>query len=94
MDKTALKLQDTLGEIEIDCDKTLAVISNLLDEYEVFEDDEPSIQQLKSCCVNEDDKVGLNTFKFVAGYSEIVTFIRIALDYTYSIKQKVEKALE
>ena len=93
MEKSALKLQDTLGEIEIDCDKTLAIINNLLAEYDFCEDDEPSIQHLKSSCLNRDDKAGLNAFNFIAGYNEIVTFIRIALDYTHNIKTKVEQAL-
>lgn len=94
MKKTASKLTDAMTEIDINCDKVLAIINNLLDNYETCERLQPTIQHLTSACINSKQETsGCNTFNFVQGYNEIMQFIRIIFDYVANMSNTAQQAI-
>lgn len=91
MTKLELKFEDTVTEIDIACDKIKTVLRHLLNTYETVEDKEPQTKDLCSDIFNEAlHPSGRNTYNFVLGYSEIMTFLRIAFDYVYEISDKTK----
>lgn len=89
-----LQLLDTLTEIDMECNKINAIISNLLNSYEVADGKEPQITALASKAVNSKPGTsGYNTFNFISGDNEIMQFIRIVFDYITEISNRAKQAV-
>lgn len=84
------QLMDLISDMADASQKAEAVLLPLLEQYQ-FGNDKPTYQAV---CREVFEKGApqsyRNTFDFVSGYSEIMTFIAIAADYIQQIKQMAD----
>ena len=76
----------SLEDIQIYSEKILDVLNSLCEKYGANESNTPTPEAFSSKVFGENvPKSYKNSFDFVAGYNQIMTFIDIALDYTHLI---------
>lgn len=92
---TNIEAIDTLDEIQIHSEKILEILNTLCEEFGVDEENAPTAEFFASKVFAKNAPQSYrNSYDFVVGYKQIMTFIDIALDYTHlifkttSIKQK------